>query len=289
MRDFMAKLVPSILTLIIGTFIGTYVKTWQDAKSGQMRHLDIKVQSTPLITPLSIEGQKLEVLLNGNSIKTLSQVTVEIFNRTDQDYEKIPVYIDLMPTEPTSALRLIRKDVVGNDNLPESITEIQNVNASSSPGGLRKGFTIETANRSGGNPIFKANFLIDGQPMPRPIVTVQKKGVDGKYFYSAYFPVEKKWWQSDTASIIIVLSFYAILLIVLPRLINRIGAKKTEERKNKLKTYVIEKIKNKIEESNQKSDPEFIVHNILFFIERYRWEQTSRLARAVFGHKEPKE
>ena len=285
MRDLTSKLIPGLLTLIIGAFLGTYVKSWQDKQPTQLRYLDVGTESYSLISRPSISGQKLEILLNNKPIGNLNQVLVTVYNRTDQNYEKVPIYVELVPQDGNS-LQVIGEETAAANKVAQSISRIANVLPSKINGAVRIGYVIETANRSDEEPVFLAKYLVAGKISPKTEIMVEKKGLKARPL-SLSLPQKTKGWQSDLIIAAAVIMGCATVMILLVKLANKLKFRKQQE----IKKVLIEKFSKKMEEEDVKFEPESIAHTIVNTVlklqEISHWERTPKLVRGLLRIKQP--
>jgi len=282
MRDLLSKLGISLIPLILGALIGIYTKAWQDKQQVQTQYLDKDVSIRNVIGQLSISGRKLDILLDSKPIENLSQVYIRLYNATDQPYENIPVYIDIMPVEGDS-LEIISKDVAGANGLREAVTGEPNVLSPNTAGSVHLGYLVKTANPSREEPIFTANYIVLGKKSPAIAnLAIDKKGLATRQFSFSNF-YKTPWYASEIFLISAFIIFYSVGGYILSRYLRRAGARQME----KYKAYLKENLTEKITELGDKPDPAAVVEAVSKISDKYKWENTSAFLRRFMGLKQP--
>jgi len=288
MREILSKIGVSIFTLVFGGFLGFYINRIQDSYANQIRHLDVVTSSYSLVSRPDIVGENLEILFNTKPIDELRRVFIDIYNRTDQDFENVPVYIELAPHEDND-FKIVRTEVAGAHNIPETITPIPNVSAPNNRRASRLGYTIATANRSPNVPILTASLLIIGKVTPDVHIETQKKGIQlGTPLLS--LPVEKKWWQTEFFMVlifIVALMLYFLVIPIVVRLTNKIFAETIKKNKKKKRADILQMFSEK--GVTVTPEIEQIVEDAFYFQEKKSWEQTPKIMRFYLGLNEPKQ
>ena len=273
------QLLVGLVVLTVGTVVGVYVEKHNAEESGKTRFLDVDIDTSNLLSAPVIPGKKLEVLLDGTKITNLSRLDITIHNFSDKDYEKVPVYLELIPNEG-ERFSLIAEEAVGSGAIPEAI-EIIKVQPSKTKGAHRVGYLINTVNRSTGNrsPEFKATFLLIGDT-PNVSVETDKKGIETrKLSYLSYRDNESLQERISTVLIIIgvivgTVLLYGLLIFALSRVL------KSQQKKQQLKFKIW--LEAKLANNDIKQDMydgEFLSEkklseNYIEFVKEYRWDTT---------------
>ena len=282
MRDLFSKLVVIIIPLILGGLIGLFTQAWRDKQQVQTRYLDQSVSISDVIGHRSIPGRKLEILLDNKPIENLSQVSISLFNATDQPYDDIRAYVDIKPVEGDS-LEVISQDVAGANGLREAVTRESNVITPGRAGSIHLGYTIKTANPLGSEPIFIAKYIVLGRERPAlASLTIDKKGLDTRQLDFANFQ-KTSWYESSLFFVLALITAYAVGLYVMLKYARRAGVKQRE----KYEAYLQEKLPPKIKELGDNPDPSEIAKACSRIAERYRWENAPAWLRRFIGLKQP--
>src|SRR2546430_2127092 len=89
-------LVTATLTAIVTLGTGYY---WYIHNS-QLRELTYRVTSTSNIFPKdSVPGKQVEILIDKKPIGAVSVVNIALFNTSDQDYDDLPIVLDITSTD----------------------------------------------------------------------------------------------------------------------------------------------------------------------------------------------
>jgi hypothetical protein len=186
------------------------VERWRTVDSTRIRYLDreVRIQKS-VLRDLTIPGKKLEIMIDGQLVQDLSSITVALSNFTDQNFENVPIYIKIEPTAATP-VQVVSEHIVGNNNLPEGVVKLTNVQPSQVPGGLRYGYQLGAVNRSDKDTSFRATYFILGATEPTVSVKVHKSGLDLRDFSIAR--LQKKWsWENIIISLILLALITAII------------------------------------------------------------------------------
>ncbi len=248
MKEYIGTIVIGIITLLIGAFIGYYVDIIKTQNQNKTRYIDVKIDNERGVLQAPDIVDDVEIIWNKTDIiKAISSITVRLYNFTDKDFEKVPVYIELIPTDDQE-IKIIASNTVGENDLPDSINALKNIGKPSSEKIIKYGYEIDTLNRSDDlQYIFKATYLIKGNTLPNANVYIKKKGLKEQVF-------SIKHYQSDPtikevllkALVVILLIGITVGYIYLLRWMLKIGQKRKIKLANEHALY----IKSLIEDDN---------------------------------------
>ncbi len=143
----------------------------KDRYSGRLRYLEYGVTSSPeLFKRPELSGRQVEVRIDGKPVENISTVHVALYNRTDQDFENVPVEL----TFP-AATKIIQARSETAPNAPPEIPQTQPT--AGTDGKIRYDYTIAHANRIN-DPVFIGDYTIEGPTAPALAVSVHGKGVE---------------------------------------------------------------------------------------------------------------
>ncbi|HTJ50239.1 MAG TPA: hypothetical protein VL443_12330 [Cyclobacteriaceae bacterium] len=243
------NLLPSIVTLVIGTLLGVYVTSRQGEQENKKRFLDYRYSVNSGIINVSEAnvGNDIKVFYKDRLIDNLTTVNISIANFSDRDYENVPIYIDLS-TETGDSLEIIRVNYAGQNGLQDEIeykgeTKLTSISK-------RFEFNTKIANRSESdknysqvynNPFLSISFLIIGNHEPKLSVKIKKVGLGiREYDYDNYKP----WGFLDSPIAIlgmILLGVVGYFLMII--FISKVFLKKSfEKREQKRKAYLVDKL-----------------------------------------------
>ncbi|HKR06447.1 MAG TPA: hypothetical protein VJY62_17570 [Bacteroidia bacterium] len=286
------NIIPGVLILAIGTYIGIYANSSKEKNDNKPRFLDynyfvndnlVQVPENKLLKDIRISYQE-------RSIENLTTANVSIFNFSNRDFENIPINITLKPANGDS-LEIIRNNFEGINAMPE---DIEFRNEIKRPDNSRIfQFNIKTANRSGrpdlffsSNSVLKVSFLIIGSKKPNLEVSVNKAGLDVRpYLYKNYAPFSIFNILDSPLVLIFVFILYVLFIILLARFSNFFFKKSIAKKLQIRKDFLAGKLQN----FNNIKDSKELVNQFYEVNDLYDWENQSHLTRFLNGKKKPKE
>ena len=234
------------------------------------------------------------MLLDSKPIDNLSVVSIRLYNLSDTDYEKIPVYIELIPYGD-QIINVVAEEILGSNELPEGVEPIDSVSPSRMAGATRLGYTVLTSNRNR-EPVFLADYLILGDNLNDVRVEIQKKGVTTREF-----SYEHLWEKTgldrvldETWEFVVILIFLGSWLAITAGSV-MVGAwfsKRLYLRWDKQLENEIQQIAASDDAKQRMGlsgsiDPKIIASKILEITQESRWSATPRWFRPLAGLPKP--
>src|SRR6476646_11122174 len=158
MKSFFAKVSPGLLVDLVGAFIAYLFSVNKEVSQNQKRYIESWAEVTfNGLDTAELKAHKMQVLFNGSTVYGLAQVTVELYNYSDRDFENLKVAVEIRPQDNDS-LVLVDTDVFGAHGRKEGITTIKDNSKSALKESLRFEYLLETANRADSlkDPVLKA-------------------------------------------------------------------------------------------------------------------------------------
>lgn len=281
-KIFLENILPGIVTLLLGTFIGIYVNSKKEVEDNKKRFLDYSLSIYPYLVKSPEEDltSDVKVFYKEKSINNLTLVEVSLYNLSDKDFEDIPLYVTLFPALGDS-LEIVRSNFTSYKNMPD-IVESKEISTTD----LSKKFEykIKTANRSASSniyteenlPIIKASYLIIGAKNPKVELTLNKKGLDIRPWdylnYSASSP--SMVWVILFVLLAFVLLFFVFIFTI--KIINFFSRNKAERDLIKRKQFILT---NLLDDEIIKEQKWNIVDKIFKLNIKYSWDKASKLER----------
>lgn len=190
------------LSAVIGALLGGVLTFALYAYQNRLAVIEFIVAKTPaVIQRPELGGKDFKVTIGGQQVENISTVTVYVFNRSNQDFEDVPIVITASGNPRPN---LISSHV----GLPsEAYTEIQQ------PGKLgsdeqKVGYQLKVANRSTQS-VFRADLVFDGAVPPTISVDVLKKGIETRELDPSVLNKADGSWSPITSGIAWGLGFAA--------------------------------------------------------------------------------
>lgn len=178
MKWFKDHLTTIVVNVIIGIAL-LFVGVWWNASETRTKYIEYYVtQSTDFTQSLKEIGDSVMLLINSKKVDNISLVTVFVINSTGNDYEDIPVYIDL--SIPEEGVKMISTIYYDHNSSQESITA-EIASRSRFPGGVRYGYRLKIMNRANNSinrPALKVKFFIETSSPVDYQVQVNKTSLD---------------------------------------------------------------------------------------------------------------
>lgn len=179
---FMKWFKDHLTTIVVNVIIGIalfFVGVWWNARETRTKYIEYYVtQSTDFTQSLEEIGDSVMFVINSKKVDNISLVTVYVMNSTDNDYEDIPIYIDL--SIPGEDVQVISTNYYDHNRSQESITA-ENASRSRFPGGVRYGYMLKIMNRANNSinrPALEVKFLIETSSPVDYQVQVNKTSLD---------------------------------------------------------------------------------------------------------------
>jgi hypothetical protein len=242
MKGHIVTAIIGILTLIIGALLGYYVDIFKDEQKNQMKFLDVRVATNKAVLRklTTKDNENVTLTWKNNEIEAVSKITVEIYNFSKQDFEKVPLFINFQ----------------NNDTNQIEVIDIQGESDSGIEGHIKKvgfpkltisnskkyGYEIDILNRANGyKPSYSISFLIKGSKLPKVEVSINKKGVKSREF-TIYRLNDESIWDTVTPILVglAIIGFYIVLLFY----VIRFGKKRAIKRYRELVPFVSDKLKS---------------------------------------------
>jgi hypothetical protein len=280
MKDNYIKIIIALLTLVGGTLLGAWVKTFQDRQANQMRYLDFKYQiyNNIIGRPNGLNKQ-LEVFLDGQKIDNLTQVDIWIYNFTDRDHKDVPLIIEINSTEGDS-LQLLNATVAGQEGLPDFIEPLSKLAQTKTKGAVKVGYRLNTINRIGDNPVFTASYLIIGNADRFQINTLQPNLDLTDYNYE-HFKKPKLWENEYVLLTIFIIIYVGILFWVI-----RNSAKKQASNNINFGEFLKKNFQLKTQDDATPTE-ESISQQVIKLKNIFDWQNTKKWMRFIEGRKKP--
>ena len=284
MKKLLVQLGISLAVLVAGAFVGVIVEQKRGKEETKIRYLDYDISyRRQVIDRPTIAGRKLEVFLDGKPIEHLSQVWVSIYNYSDQNYEKVPVFIELSP-KTDDPLQIIAEDWVGPGGAPELVEHADVVHKPSVPGGSRYGYSLHVANKSApfSDPVFRVSYLLLGKTEPKVDVAIRKPGLQERELDYGLVIIEQRSWLEEInplASVLGMLTLYAVVMFVTFRIVRKKQAKQDE----KLQAALIESLSQGEVQGVPigQLEPSVLAGHIFKVVLRWRRESIPRIFRNI--------
>lgn len=253
-----------VITLLIGAFVGMYFDSLKKRYSDKLEYLDLKVRSVDnyLKTP-SIAKNELDIIWKNEEVENISSLTIELFNFSKEDFEKVPVTIELLPKK-NEDIKVIAYRVEGEE---KRVDLIDDISSSIKQKRISYSFTVNFLNRTDSDsPSVTATFLLAGKLAPLTKVLLNKKGVKIRKY------------DSSNNNILSLFEYVAIFLIAVI-LLGTFFYRKQAKREINSYRYVAEAIEHKLisESSIVNEDSPVVgtlcIRDIMHEIRLYRWRR----------------
>jgi len=253
-----------VITLLIGAFIGMYLDSLKKRYDDKLEYFDLKVRSVDnyLNTP-SIAKNELDIIWKNEKVENISSLTIELFNFSNEDFEKVPVTIELSP-DKNEDIKVIAHRIEGED---KRVDLIDDISSSIKSKRISYSFTVNFLNRTDSDsPSVTVTFLLAGKLAPLPKVLLNKKGVKIRKY------------DSSNNDILSSFEYFAIFVIVVILFVAILYRKQAKREINSYR-YVAEAIEHKlISESSIMNENSPVVgslciRDIMHEIRLYRWRR----------------
>jgi hypothetical protein len=275
----LAQLFISLVVLVVGTLVGVYIEKYNAEENGKIRFLDYKINKSNLLNTPVIQGRTLEVLLDKSPIKKISHLEVILYNFSDQDYEKIPVYLELSPNDGEK-YSLVAAEAVGAGGIPETIETIT-VSESKNSDTYRAAYEIKTVNRNADREtyVLSITFLITGD-IPNVNIRIDKKGVKSREYSYLNYINQDQTLNSILALLLIIglivgaIVSYVLVIYVAGKFLK--GAQQKQQ--EKFRSWLIGRLASEeiVKELHKDNSEEELANTFIKLIDEHRWISTKQ-------------
>lgn len=284
MRDFFKN----ILLLGIGA-IFTFLVQQYSTYENQIQYLDYKIeQNIGFLSKPNLPDHDVKIMVDDKVTETLSKFTISIFNYSDKDYSNVPIYINIITKDGKKPL-VIGEYAVGENDIPESIKKVPNLEPIHRKDVVRYGYTLSSVNRTEKlSPVFQANFLIEGKESPEMEIYTNYTGLKIREFDYDHVPylksLKRKQFIISIGIIVIFILIYLIVIIVIGWLINLLPRKKKIKQVRELTDSISQNSFISQLSEEQRKD---LIADIFYQQDKNKWDRTNKLIRWLRGEKEP--
>lgn len=287
-KIILENILPGLILLIIGTFIGVLTTTRNENKRNNHRFIDYKVTIDPEIVQINDDNLKDEIKFTykNEDIKKLTSVKIRIFNYSDKDFTDVPIYIIIKHSNPE--LKILNQNYLDQNDLIDGIEFIKSEKDNYETKFYFKiknaSHTVISNKPSFKDKIFSFAFLVLNDNDIEVKVLQNKSGLDIQEF-NYYNYVKKP--LSQTAIGIIIITFitliiYLALISFLTRFQKIVFKKKYQLKKEQKISYLTSRLKDDFPTLN---DPEDIITKILDFLVTYYWIKGPKFLRHFLSEK----
>ena len=193
---YIGQFIVGVITLVLGAFFGSEFERQRSEDEGNMRYLDLReVRSSGLLNDAQSSGLDIEITRGGEPIEDISQVSIELYNFSDRDFEDVMVYVTLEHQRSENAVETFYQHAVGARGVSESVTSVPTLPVTDRPGAVRYGYRVSTMNRLGTDEVFSVSFIVNGDVAPAATVYVDEVGLDTRPFSSRRL-YERTWGET---------------------------------------------------------------------------------------------
>jgi len=253
-----------IITLLIGTFIGLYFDSLKTRYNDNVEYFDLRVSSIDnyLTTP-SIAKNELDIIWKDEEVENISSLTLEFFNFSRDDFENVPIVIELHPKK-AEEIKVIAHRIIGEDSREDIVKEVV---SNTEEDKISYSFTAQLFNRTDtDSPNLVITLLSSGKVAPVPKVFLNKKGVKIRKFDST---------NSYFLSVFEFLAIFFVAIFGIAYLLNR------QQSRKEINTFrrAAEAVEHRIvsESISDKSDApvagSLTVRDIIHEIRMQRWDR----------------
>lgn len=98
-KILLENILPGIVILLIGTYVGVYVNTNKTNEENKIRFFDYQCYTANnmiQVPDINIIND-IQIHYKDRIIENLTSISISIYNLSDKDYEDVPIIIDLTP------------------------------------------------------------------------------------------------------------------------------------------------------------------------------------------------
>ena len=285
-------MIKQIMLLVIGGFITYVFQLFYDNYKTEMQAIDYKITiDKNFISAPNIPKHKIKIFVDNKEQQSITKIQIEIFNFSKKDFEKVPLYISLIPKN-NEKITIIGSYEVGFKNIPSSINRI--IDKSLLPQKpYTYGYFINILKRTEKyEPALKIVFLLKGKVEPNIKVFTSMKDLKAIPFDYTHSP------KSTTQSIYIILLLLAMIIIfillmlfiVFP-LISRFTYPLDKKPRIKFANELVDELLNieQIQNCNLTRENLYdIITTALYEQRKRKWNNKNKISKWIDGFVEPK-
>lgn len=181
---FLQTIIVSVITLIIGVFIGLYSDTFKTKTKFGLQHIDLKTSSADGFLKLpSIAPNDLNITWKQQAVKSISSLSFQIYNFSLKNFENVPFVLILEHPKPYFGLDLdlIASKITGEYDREDLISAVETTRLDDQK--IKITFNALLLNQATlKTPNIRANFLVKGPESPKFKIYIDKKGLKFQKF-----------------------------------------------------------------------------------------------------------
>lgn len=163
---WLSGVVIPVLTFALGIAVSIGWTLW----SGRLRIVDYQVSAIAGALKAPDVAAKLEIFIDGQRVENISTIAVYLFNRTDADFDEIPV--ELTFDSPTGELpRMLHAKATAPPSSAELVPTIAHTQPARAPARIE--YVLPVLNRGDGQFGFVGRYVFEGSTAPEVRVSVQ--------------------------------------------------------------------------------------------------------------------
>ncbi len=279
-RDISIAVVSGLIMLLITVSVNKR-KENEDKKPRSLDSLIVVNYQNADMTEM--QEKKIQILYDGKPINSYSQVSIKLYNFSDEAFKDVPVYIEIIPTDGDS-LKAVEAEITGTNNLPEKILESKEELKHTTKGSLKYKYIIKNANTDNGSfqPVLTADYFIVGSKKPTVKVDIDQFGLSLQGYNPLHY-YKPKWYQTDFFFICIIIAIYALIIFIGVKISNYVQ----EKRNKRLREYLRKSLSEKITSGQQFNDSEAIINEYKKITDKFDYIDASTFKRLIRGMKNP--
>ena len=284
-----------IILLIVGGIITLSINyLWENFQTS-VKQVDYKItKDIEFISTPEIPEHKVEIYVDSHKKKSISRVQVDIFNFSDKDFKKIPIYVSVK-TKNKTPLNIILSYEESYKNIPSSVKKITDKKLLPKNDSSVYGYEIKSLKRTSSYETgLKIVYLIDGK-IEDPIIEVftTLEGVNMVPFNYTHSSATVRNTILATLVLIGLIIILAIIIIflVVP-LLNRFTYPLDKKPRLKYSRELSILLKqNCIMQSFHLSEIQStqVINEILYLQRKNRWNLKKNIIKWIDGFVEPKQ
>jgi len=284
-----------IILLIVGGIITLSINyLWENFKTS-VKEVDYKItKDIEFISTPEIPEHKVEIYVDTHKKKLISRVQVDIFNFSDKDFKKIPIYVSLK-TKDKKPLNVILSYEESYKNIPSSVEKITDKKLLPKNDSSIYGYEIKLLKRTSGYATgLKVVYLIDGK-IEDPIIevfTTQEGVVMVPFDYTHSSATVRNNILATLLLIGLIIILTIIIIFFVVPLLNRLTYPLDKKPRLKYSKELSELLKqNSIMQSFSLSEIQStqVVNEILYLQRKNRWNLKKNVVKWIDGLVEPKQ
>lgn len=284
-------MIKQIILLIIGGVITYFGQLIFNNYQTEVKNIDYKITiDKNFISTPNIPKDNIKILVDGKEQKEITKIQVEIFNFSNKDFDKVPIFI-ILKLDNGKNLNIIKTYEEGFKNIPSSVSKI--LDKKLLPRNTPNVFEYDvkplkrTENFEAG---LKVIYLIQGKLEPKIDVFTSLNDVKVIPFDYTHSPKSMK---QNILAISIILAMLIVLFLIIVFIIGPILSRFTYPLDKKPRIEYAKELSNelsKIEElSNLNKDDSYkIIKKILYMQRKEKWNKKSKISKWINGFIEPK-